>query len=738
MAEANCKSKPKRGRFIPSALILSAVAVAWTAGMLLLHFFFVGPRLDRQGQRMDQDVANQWLSIASDALQVQRESLQRVSAGWAHDPTVVSMIQQHNLPGLLEYVRQSRPMYIHELRLALLSEQTHVLLGWKYNGREVETIEGWNLSNADVDRPIAEQKGLTDITQTPEGLMVYACMRLEGSDECVLAICPLSRELLGKPDLLANAVLEIQPVVTSTTQAAISPWAGPEAVRLEDHSLQVRKPLTDRANHVVAMLTIRGSAGSSWNQRQAVSASLLTTLVWAGGFALLMVVLIHAMISGPTARLLHRVEHLKSGETGDLSKGLRGEAMVLAKRFEAVLGQAERLSETDSLTGVNNRRSFHQFFVREFHRAKRYNRPLTLAVLDLDYLKAANDVLGHQTGDMIIELFARVIAEHVRTSDSIARLGGDEFAVLMPETDEANGAKVMERIRAGLAQKSAGRGQVKITPTASIGVCDLSVAGVDSPDSLFNTADRAMYVAKRGGRNQVVLASLMPEGDAQLPAEQNKVDHLCRQLAGLDAKFKRLFVEAIGGLINALEARDEHTANHSVKVRRYAMLIAKEMSLPQGTVEHLGRAAMLHDIGKIGLPDCVLLKPGVLTPEEWEIVKGHPVTGVRIMEGMEFLDQEIPAVRYHHERFDGRGYPEGLAGSAIPLAARILAVADSFDAMTSARVYRDGMPVQKAVDELRKNSGLQFDPAVVDVFLKVVEHEHITDETIHQLTETSA
>jgi putative nucleotidyltransferase with HDIG domain len=243
-----------------------------------------------------------------------------------------------------------------------------------------------------------------------------------------------------------------------------------------------------------------------------------------------------------------------------------------------------------------------------------------------------------------------------------------------------------------------------------------------------------MYIAKRGGRNQVMCGSQMSDGDPPLPAEHNKVDHLCRQLAGLDAKFKRLFVESIGGLINALEARDEHTANHSVKVRCYAMLIAKEMNLLQATVEHIGRAAMLHDIGKIGLPDNVLLKEGALTETEWQLVRRHPIMSVRIMEGMEFLDQEIPAVRYHHERFDGGGYPEGLAGSSIPLGARILAVADSFDAMVSSRVYREGMGVEAALEEIRAHSGTQFDPAVVEAFFQAVQEEKINDQTVAAAT----
>jgi len=273
-----------------------------------------------------------------------------------------------------------------------------------------------------------------------------------------------------------------------------------------------------------------------------------------------------------------------------------------------------------------------------------------------------------------------------------------------------------------------------------VGVVDVSTPGAESPESLFHLADQALYAAKRSGRNRVVRAENIDEEGTGVNGEENRerVDDLCQQLARLDARFKRLFVDAIGGLISALEARDKHTANHSAKVRQYAILIARQMSLPERTIQHIARAAMLHDVGKIGLPDSVLLKDGGLAEDEWEQVKRHPVMSVRIMEGMEFLEQEIPAVRYHHERYDGGGYPEGLSGSAIPLAARILGVADAFDAMTSTRSYRGSKTVADAVQELRDGSGTQFDPAVVGAFLEAVRTEGIGDESLDGLARQPA
>jgi len=496
-----------------------------------------------------------------------------------------------------------------------------------------------------------------------------------------------------------------------------------------------------RSSHLLAAVAVAWAGGlaaghllvhhlaPNWTAADALVASLLLSVA----AALVALLVIHRTVSGPTARLLGRVRRLRAGHAvGNLSGGLRGEALALARQFEEVLAHVEKLSQTDVLTSLSNRRSFQRVFLKEFRRARRYGRPLALAMVDIDFFKAANDALGHATGDAALKLCADVIARNVRASDAVARLGGDEFAVLMPETTAEEAVNVTERVRSAMAERTVGRGELKMTMTLSAGVTDLSAAGAETPEACLDLADQALYAAKRAGRNRTVRAeaTLGAYDFAAGDRDSSRVDHLCRQLSRLDAKFKRLFVDAIGGLISALEARDRHTANHSAKVRRYATLIAAEMGLSERAVEHISRAAMLHDIGKIGLPDAVLLKEGALTEAEWELVRRHPVMSVRIMESMEFLDQEIPAVRYHHERFDGSGYPEGLSGSAIPLPSRVLAVADAFDAMTSSRTFRGGMPVAQALDELRSGSGTQFDPAAVEAFLRVVDAEGIDDASL--------
>ena len=178
-----------------------------------------------------------------------------------------------------------------------------------------------------------------------------------------------------------------------------------------------------------------------------------------------------------------------------------------------------------------------------------------------------------------------------------------------------------------------------------------------------------------------------------------------------------MYVRSIDALIKALEAKDLYTRGHSQRVTIYSVAIAREMGLPADEIENLRRAAMLHDLGKIGVREVVLNKPGRLTGEEFEEIVRHPETATRILEPIPFFQPLLPAILHHHERFDGRGYPAGLAGDRIPLPSRIMAVADTFDAMTSTRAYRDALPVPEANAEIRRCAGAQFDPAIVPFFL---------------------
>jgi len=265
---------------------------------------------------------------------------------------------------------------------------------------------------------------------------------------------------------------------------------------------------------------------------------------------------------------------------------------------------------------------------------------------------------------------------------------------------------------------------VEVNATLSIGIADLNAGEITSGEVMVAVADEALYRAKQLGRNRVVQAGEVPgvgwQDKTKLP--DSKVGALCSKLAGLDNQFQDLFLQAIEEIVEMLERRDPHMADHARKVQRCSVLIAREMELPERIIKRIETAAMLHDIGMLAMPDTVLLCPREFDDEQMRLMRRHPLLGVQIMERMEFLEQEIPAVRYHHERYDGKGYPEGLAGASIPLTARILAVADAFVAMTSRRAFRHPKSQQQALAELRMGARRQFDPGVVEAFVAVAEH----------------
>ena len=737
-----------RSGFVRSSYILTAVAVAWAGGIGLLHVAYVQPNLIRQARYADAKTVAGWFRLANEALRAARSEMLRMTACWASRAEV----RHHCLTGSARHAEPGTcQLPDSRIRTVLICNRDKELIAaWRVGvGGQLVPVQrprrGESLRHLAAFRLTPAAGKVSGVANTPWGLVMFARCEVtdaRGKERIGYAVTmrPLDEPLFVELSAAAGVDIALQPAGSSPPQTPV-PRFGQAVWRRDETTLVGFQVLHDSFGSPVGHLVVEGDGGDIRRRLRAFERAETITLLWAIGFAMLMVAVIHVLVSRPTASLLRRVRRLRAGEeVKSLSADLHGEALALADEFEELLHHVEKISRTDALTGVNNRRHFQEIFTEEFHRARRYNRPLALAVMDIDFFKAANDAFGHQAGDEILKLVAQVITENIRATDTVARLGGDEFAVLMPETTGENAVRVAERIRARLGQQAVGREGVEMSLTTSVGVVDMTVSGADNPEAFFNLADQALYAAKRAGRNRVCWAGDLdgqPDQKALEPS-QERVDNLCQELARLDAKFKRLFMNAIGGLISALEARDVHTANHSAKVRRYAVMIAKQTQLPEHAVEHIARAAMLHDIGKIGLPDSVLLKEGQLTDEEWALVRQHPVMSVRIMEGMAFLDQEIPAVRYHHERYDGTGYPDGLSGSAIPLAARILAVADAFDAMTSSRVYRGGKSVAEALEELRRGRGSQFDPAVVDAFLATVEAEGLDDEHLAEMAAPSA
>ena len=379
------------------------------------------------------------------------------------------------------------------------------------------------------------------------------------------------------------------------------------------------------------------------------------------------------------------------------------------------------LAATDGLTGLYNRRQFFEMLRRECLRGRRHGTTTSLVVADVDHFKAINDEYGHTLGDDVLVKVADTLKESARATDIVARNGGDEFMILMPATDEQQAFVGAERIRKKVAQQVVSEGGRSRHVSISFGVCSVSADETGTPEDLIDRADEALYAAKTTGRNctRTWRQTHSPDASGEEASPQQKaIESLQDRLNTLSDFSKETFVRSIQSLAIAQEARDPYAKRHSENVARYATGIAETMGLDPEQVEIIRRAALMHDIGKIGVPDAVFQKPGPLTPQERTIMESHVLIGTRMLDRLGFLGPEIPIIRHHHERWDGKGYPDGIAGNGIPLGAQVLAVADAFDAITSERVYHEARDLPTAMGILSEESGRQFNPAAVDAMAR--------------------
>jgi len=361
----------------------------------------------------------------------------------------------------------------------------------------------------------------------------------------------------------------------------------------------------------------------------------------------------------------------------------------------------EQKSRIDELTGLFNRRHFEERLKEEVSRHSRYGDVFSIFMLDLDNFKTYNDVYGHPAGDILLNHVGKIIKSSIRNADQAFRYGGDEFIVILPQTSREDAYAVAERVReqiAGEMEKKA------LTVTCSIGLASYPIDGVISGE-LVTGADTALYYAKWTGGNRIYLSSKVPSG----PLDEGGIYG------------KRNGLSAVYALVSVVEARDPYVYGHSRRVNTYAVALAEAIGLSPDDVSKVSTAALLHDIGKIGVPDKVLNKKGKLNGENWEAIKAHPRLGANIVGNIPNLVSCASAILHHHERWDGGGYPEGLKGEEIPMEARILAIADAFEAMNSARPYRPALSREEVIKELKKGAGVQFDPKLVEAFIGLIE-----------------
>ena len=437
--------------------------------------------------------------------------------------------------------------------------------------------------------------------------------------------------------------------------------------------------------------------------------------------------------SGEESLLLHTLADLISG------------ALHNALTFQ----KAQEQAITDGLTSVKTHRFFMEALSSEWKRSSRAGRSFALVLMDLDRFKFVNDFYGHLEGDLVLQRVGQILETNCRRSDVVARYGGDEFVILMPET-------TMEQARQ-LAAKL--RGWVSADPllrekniSASFGIACYPLHG-SSPQELIQVADASMYLSKHQGGNTVSTADHVDPNEARRwkrdvleaylgvtlkrlfatgPEAFEEIYQRLRQftdslpeteIAGAPQdpnSVPQSILDTVTSLAYAIDAKDQYTQGHSQKVSAYAALLAEALGMTEPEVEEIRLAAVLHDVGKVGIPEQILNKSGPLNPEEWDTMKTHVLFGGKILEPLVPLARIREMVLHHHEFFDGSGYPHALSGEAIPLGARIITIADSYDTITSDRSYKKGRTAEQALSELERCATTQFDGRLIAAFVRAM------------------
>ncbi len=395
--------------------------------------------------------------------------------------------------------------------------------------------------------------------------------------------------------------------------------------------------------------------------------------------------------------------------------------------------QTNKFANTDTLTSLYNHRGFQEILAKELAKAKDTNTSLSVVMFDVNNISKINRELGHAKGDEVIKTIAEKIKQNIRANDSAGRYGGDEIAVIMPETNTKDAKYLAEYITYCLSCCFVDDvGPIKV----SVGISTFPECTMDQ-EKLLILAEQAMFISQAKGYKEG-MSAIVSSADFNFwddMALNSFAEVLAKRHSQIGINFEEELVhkfnheeimnhthlmEMVTSLAGAIDAKDPYTKGHSTSVSRYAEALARAVNLPEHEVERIKIGALLHDVGKIGIPESVLKKPGKLTDEEWEIMKQHPTIGAeKVLAPNEALRDLIPIVKYHHERIDGKGYPEGLKGNEIPLEARIVSVADAYHALVSDRPYRKGMPIEKACAILREGAGVQWDSDLVRQFISI-------------------
>ncbi len=398
-----------------------------------------------------------------------------------------------------------------------------------------------------------------------------------------------------------------------------------------------------------------------------------------------------------------------------------------------LLEQTNKYANTDTLTGLYTHRGFQEVLSAELKKAEENSSQLSIIMLDINNISKINRELGHAKGDEVIKLLAEKVKQNVRTSDKAGRYGGDEIAIILPDTNTSDAKYLAEYITYCLSCCFVDDvGPVKV----SVGIATYPECSRDQ-EKLLILAEQAMYISQAKGYKEGMSAIISStdfnfwdddalNSFAEVVAKRHSQlgidfeEELVHKFNNEQIVSQNHLMELANSLAGAIDAKDPYTKGHSTSVSRYSEALARAINLPEDEVQRIKLGALLHDVGKIGIPENVLKKPDKLSDDEWQIMKQHPVIGAeKVLAPNVALRDLIPMVKYHHEHIDGSGYPEKLKGDEIPLAARIVAVADTFHALISDRPYRKGMSVEKACEILKSGAGKQWDVDLIRHFIGI-------------------
>jgi diguanylate cyclase (GGDEF)-like protein/putative nucleotidyltransferase with HDIG domain len=396
--------------------------------------------------------------------------------------------------------------------------------------------------------------------------------------------------------------------------------------------------------------------------------------------------------------------------------------------LENLYEEVHQLSIIDPLTQLNNRRGFFECAQPEVIHSHNTENDLSALMIDIDNFKKTNDVHGHFVGDHVLCAVAEEIQKTLRQTDLIGRYGGEEFVGLLPSTSIEAAQIIAERLLKAIENRMIKVNETEVSVTVSIGICHIADAN-GSLDMLLTQADQAMYYAKATGKNRVSQWTPDISNSAALDVIKHglKIKSIQKNNTKKSDQISKIYDETIDGWSKAIEMRDKEMEGHSKRVVELTLELARKCGVQEKDLDDIRRGALLHDIGKIAIPDPILFKPGKLNEEEWQIMRKHPVYAFEFLAPITFLKKSIDIPYCHHEHWDGTGYPRGLKGEEIPLAARIFTLIDVWDALCSDRCYRSAWPLNEVQDYIVSQSGKLFDPRITDIFIQLIEEKLIIE-----------